>query len=373
MSDPLVEPVTPAPAWPPKRSNFDLGGTDIQHLQASQNGTYDSEACGANFTILARPPGTGLGNRLAVMLVASAIGAALNQRVTVQWSLRRSSRKGGITYNMGTFLDACQMPSNLDFVDGPVNNTTTIVLPDQDGATCWWFPEVTYASWAQGWKRSRDCLSPHRGCTHRFPRPAACNVDEALFAMHFARAQAAVQPRIPLFNPPPRHYLALHVRRGNRFGTLALKNETLPLAVSINSLLPWMLVTEVDDKTRESYEEQMQAAGLTLFHPPPVSPNTSLASLPGFRDFFALHASCGVLVDATEWGGWVDSSFSSVAALAGGAPILLPQLSTHQNVPTILSAEHKYGLKAPIRHVFFADNKRSFIEESRAVCRSGWL
>ena len=335
-------------------------------------------------TIFSVPPGTGLGNRLATLLRDSAIGAALDRPVTIQWTEGRHVRKGGIPYELKSFLDAVQLPSNLNctataphrgksssdlnFVEGGALKDASLVPGGTTTHSGWWYPESMFAFWASGWKHAGAIHIPFSGSS--IPRPAACNVSEALFLEHFARAQAAVRPRIPLFNSPPRRYLALHVRRGNRHGTLALKNATLQLAASIRSPLPWMLVTEVDAQTRSSYEEQMQASGLTLLRQPPMPPNTSLPHVPGLRDFFALHASCGVLVDATEWGHWVDSSFSSVAALAGGAPILLPQHPKGTEDLNLLWLSGPF--KTRIRHVFFADHWMEFVDESRAVCRSAW-
>ena len=93
-------------------------------------------------------------------------------------------------------------------------------------------------------------------------------------------------------------------------------------------------------------------------------PSTSRGEAELVRDFFALAESAGILTDLRQAGLWdkvmIASSFSTIAARAGRAPLLLPRSSKeHHNV---WGWQHKFNSGRPIPGIFFADQADDFLQ-----------
>ena len=83
------------------------------------------------------------------------------------------------------------------------------------------------------------------------------------------------------------------------------------------------------------------------------------------RDFFALSAAAGILIQTSPFGGWIDSSFSSTAAAVGDVPLLMPTLQSEGGSMAALQAlANRSG--EPLHRCFFVDQIPSFVREVRA-------
>ena len=241
-------------------------------------------------------------------------------------------------------------------------------------------------------------------------------------------------------NPPPRSYLALHLRRGDRArmqrrcgrtcaltgGTgaaagaaaeaveaLLLSNRTLGALrrVGARDGRPWLVLSD-NERTREAAEVLLRSAGLVTMRRPPLpppppspspsSPSSSPSPPPGplsvaamaaahdcvslsaadggatfamLRDWFALLEAAGVAVaplgrrPAREQGVLVrqlpddtnpplEGSFSTVAALAGDAPLLNP--FPFASGGPLAHYETAGNGGAPMRGIFFLEDIDTF-------------
>ena len=142
--------------------------------------------------------------------------------------------------------------------------------------------------------------------------------------------------------------------------------------VSQRTGLSWLVISDNETAAAEVNAE-MQRQGIAVLPPRvPLSISTASPSPPislraVVRDFFALSAAAGVLLQTSPFGGWIDSSFSSTAAAVGDAPLLLPARSAKGGSMASLQAlTNASGL--PLHSCFFKDQLEAFQQEVEA-CR----
>ena len=224
-------------------------------------------------------------------------------------------------------------------------------------------------------------------------QPPAC-LTRSLFLRAYRKVQSELRPKGALLcgRPPPRSYIALHVRRGDRLGhagkaerqakrTNALAervaNATAFSSVILNALrpigaatrLPFLLLTD-DEAYRAVAEAALREAGLQVL--PVAAAATAAAACAHFQsnmadggaaearilsDFFALKDAAGVVAIAPLA---IESSFATVSALAGGAPHLTPFPKAIG--PRIAS----YARCAPsgnLENVFFLEHLDAYIQQ----------
>jgi hypothetical protein len=129
--------------------------------------------------------------------------------------------------------------------------------------------------------------------------------------------------------PQPKTYFVLHLRRTDR-GNGDDENQIKRLIRSIDPSLPWYVISDAPDAA-EKARAWLQRMGRTVISGLPThevsgDPNTIATML----DFFLIQRAKGV-VASTRIG--QSSSFANVAAFSGGAPVLLPFISTPSNDP----------------------------------------
>ena len=186
--------------------------------------------------------------------------------------------------------------------------------------------------------------------------------------------------------------MALHIRRGDRGRRVALPqtnntlgairalvaagvsmawrivSDSLQAATSYRSWLSQMGVHVIDDMPRPCVGGgDKDAAGAPP--PDPIFQKT-------LYEFGLLQGAAGVVSDVPNWGTWIESSFSTVAALSGSSPILYPFNSSDRYVvcrrcrseaarePKRLSpieAEHVHNGGRPMRGLFFLDSLDAFV------------
>mmetsp|Transcript_7691 Transcript_7691/g.28170 ORF Transcript_7691/g.28170 Transcript_7691/m.28170 type:complete len:343 (+) Transcript_7691:369-1397(+) len=201
------------------------------------------------------------------------------------------------------------------------------------------------------------------------------HIDKAQYLESYAAVQSELRPRVPLCLPAAGTYLVLHLRRGDRWGGNRQEVELTEavLRLSLDSIrrsrdtdddsggivgrLPWLVLSD-DDATRSAvladlgrlgFSEEPWTCDLQERWPDGrswrVEPTLQMA-----QSFFAMYFAAGVLVSAA---GSPESSFSTVAALAGRVPLLLP-VSLQQ-----AGAVHDWVMKGnggePMRDLYLMD------------------
>ena len=244
--------------------------------------------------------------------------------------------------------------------------------------------------------------------------PPRC-VTRRSYLAAYRHVQAEVRPRIDLCLPRPRTYIALHLRRGDRLNNLLIEKEdreamrttglttrsletllsiavavALPVLVLSNDLHVVEGVTaalqqkDLDvlriSTTCESLRIEEWAAASSLRHQQRALQLTNMTANT-LRDWFAISSAAGVLVDVgTPWGQgdglWAESSFSTTAALTGGAP-LLSLLSRaqpcHKGVRRFSGVCADFETLPPVNGTFVAAESASFVEAIRSENRRGRL
>jgi len=251
--------------------------------------------------------------------------------------------------------------------------------------------------------------------------PVDC-LNRAAFLQSYQRVQAQLRPKVPLCNPRSQSYIVLHMRRGDkaewakggRRSSLsdALANATALEAVIGNALLPIaqatdlpvLLLTDGGPAYKSWAEQTLTSAGLRLArgvddHPyctavaaaaSDGSAATATATVPAvmthastvaaatpntaggrhravLADFFAILDAAGVVVIAPKGAGagqgLQESSFASVAALAGGAPHLTPVPYGIGGKMALYQQKGNGG--QPMRGIYFLDNLAAYIRRVR--------
>jgi hypothetical protein len=229
--------------------------------------------------------------------------------------------------------------------------------------------------------------------------------------------QSELRPKRPLCNPPPRSYVILHVRRGDRLRMAAkqlarapsprarlraeeISNASALDAVIRNALLPLVTATGLplmvlsdDDTYREWAEAQLRTAGVRvvrsaewaercpheLTHEPTHEPtHEHLGGAAGrhatdapneregwaesriLTDFFAVADAAGAVAVAPLF---YESSFATVASLARSTPLLTP---VPQSTAPQIAAYTKCTAPAALPSIFFLEGVRTFIERVRS-------
>ena len=350
---------------------------------------------------------TGLGNRLGMLLSFAAIGDSLGRRVVTFWP---TSGNTGFKKHMGRryygsweeLERLVAFPRTLHFIeetnedakaeastDTGVGSTANLArmfakskelshqqyehieLSEADEIPSlvhpphlqqvWGHPHGTWAHWL------------HWSNTRLWPKPC---VDRATFVEHSRGVLSQLRPRVDFRNPTPRSYHVLHLRRGDR-GTEAQLHHFYPNATNVTwqsvrevtrrTRLPWLLLTDTPSVLPEVEVLMRTQIGAVLLNRT-LAPEDASLTWSTMRDFFAIAASAGVVGSVMRSASWVDSTFSSMAALVGDIPILL---STEVASGGYSAKLQKLGNESgeQLRSYFFADQVDGFVREAVAATR----
>lgn len=321
-------------------------------------------------------PDTGMGNRLSKLISFAGIGESLDRHVLAFWATpgntNMKAHRGRRFYGgLDEVRSLMHLPRALhwteDWSDEALNGTSSgsalekVALEAADLIPTgllrglefgWGHPEGTWFYW-QCW-------------AHQNKWPSPC-VDRVTFFARMRDVYDQIRPRTNLSNPPPRSYLVLHWRRGDR-GNVALSdpgsyNLTWTCAQTLitrRADLPWLVVADNATAIPEIEAQLMQRGARIVERTPSQSAEGSVR--PVIRDFFAMSASVGILFSGARFGRWIDSSFSSMAAFVGDVPLLFPHPTAKGgNIAQMQALGNESG--APLRTYFFADQVDGFIGE----------
>ena len=354
---------------------------------------------------------TGLGNRMGYLLTLASLAAALGRPAVTSWSTGQEKLAfGGQRYygSLQELRTLMELPAELHFVEDYLpcsdrncsghssNLTDSSHSPPEQSKALDNIPLHLADSVPLGQLVTqsdlRDVTGHYEGVWFYWQRwgfrgiwPGPC-VDRGTYVAAARRSYAQVRPRQDLGNPPARSYLALHVRMGDKCGGRALTNANatwdIAALVSQRSGLPWVVISESED-TRKDTESVLQRRGarvmsranqehnvsnhgaetrLMTIHASTRKVRAAVHSLrPVVRDFFAISGAAGVMLATCTWGIWVDSSFSSMAALTGDTPLLQP-LPTKDGGNTAQLQALGNASGQPLRDYFFADQVESFLQ-----------
>ena len=327
-------------------------------------------------------PDTGLGNRLSKILSFAGIAEALGRQVVTFWPTPgNTAYKKHMGRRFYGTLDELRALVHLPRAVRWVEDWPADSRKDGSGITCsnmplssadriptgsllrgqldfgWGHPTGTWLYW-QYWGRR-----------NMWPTPC---VDRPKFFASMHDVYAQVRPRVDLENPASRTYLVLHWRRGDR-GSVervdpAMFNRTWVCIEGIVARisLPWLVVAE-DPKDVPAVEENLRRHGAEVMPPRAIAGLANVTDMkfslrPIVRDFFAIAGSAGLLFAGNSFANWIDSSFSSMAALVGDVPMLFPRDTTSGgNIATMQALGNKSG--DPLHSYFFADQLDTFLVE----------
>ena len=311
----------------------------------------------------------GWGNRIGWWLTAAAVGKAVNKTVVTHWP--GGSVHGG--YDWRIVNRVVGLPSNLLVDVPPAPGRLLHRIPFHPRPyTSDYVPEPAWEMLGL-WNEARV-----------FPR---C-VGKSAFLRAYRAVQKELRPKLELCLPKPATYAVIHLRRGDR---LARGQPSPGLGQSVLAALrasgnhTWLVLSD-DHKAGADAETQLRKHGLALVKPPgqrcvralcaavggcavasspsPSRPNElpSLVlpnTLAMLRDFFAVNLARGVVVSMPQGDG--ESSFSTVAALAGDVPMLFPYLRSASS----LASWEQANDGGQVRGVFFLDDLAAYSDAVR--------
>ena len=341
-------------------------------------------------------PDTGFGNRLSKMLSFAAIGEALGRRVLTFWpTLGNTNYKKhmGRRYygSLQELQDLVWLPSVLHFLeDGPdpdavqavqasnasrksgtlfskisLEHADTVPVEAQGHELIygWGHPEGTWYYWNR-WAASGT-----------WPPPC---VEHAAFLTHCRAVLTKLRPRIDFGNPPPRSYNVLHVRRGDRGSTAQLRKhdpQSLNLTwqnvhtITRRTGLPWLVVSDDQSELPEIKETLRSQYGARVVTLGAAASNSTSPLQAVLRDFFAMAAAAGIVFSGLRSGPWVDSTLSSMAAVVGQTPLLVPANATDRRYSYIRFLQKLSNHSGtPFPYLFMAEQVDDFTEELES-CR----
>ena len=267
----------------------------------------------------------GFGSKLGWWISAAAVAEVLNR--TVSSPLLHAVRNPGKTdpgvpasYNFSRLHELMSFPARLRL--GVEGSGAPLVITGRDGGDtlpnplwqevardAYYLPETMYWQWSL-W----DKLKPRRFV----PR---C-VSRTDFFAAYNRVRAQIRPLRALRNPPPRTYLALHVRRRAwKWGPPVLKSETKLALVEIRRLtgLPWLVLTASQNITHglrmflhqhlsvRTLGRSHAVAGTEYRHKGDEIGDDGSIEDSLVRDFFPMADSSGTLVDSAGFGANAES------------------------------------------------------------------
>ena len=325
----------------------------------------------------AETPDTGFGNRLSKLLSFAAIGESLGRPVVTFWASPGNTnhkRHRGMRFygSLDELRTLIMLPRALQWVEdcsaNEANGSSThsmlaaIPLAAADVIPThlikalqfgWGHGEGTWYYW-QSWARTND-----------WPYPC---VNRSTFLVNMERVFMELRPRFHMRKPTPRSYIALHWRRGDR-GDVSKEDKAsfnttwdcINTLIQQRPALPWLVVSDSPGDVA-LVNDKLRIIGAQIAERPSETSRSS-SSLGGVvRDFFAISASVGVLFSGSRFGPWVDSTFSSTAALVGDVPVLFPhKVAMGGNIAQLQALSNKSGV--PLRSYFFADQLDSFLVE----------
>jgi len=311
----------------------------------------------------------GWGNRIGWWLTAAAVGKAVNKTVATHWP--GGSVHGG--YDWRIVKRVVGLPSNLLVDVRPAPTKLLHRIPFHPRPyTRDYVPEPAWEMLGL-WNEARV-----------FPR---C-VGKSTFLHAYRTVQKELRPKLELCLPQPASYMVIHLRRGDR---LARGQPSPGLGQSVLAALrasgnhTWLVLSD-DHKAGTDAETQLRKHGYALVKPrsqrcvralcaavggctaasspsPPRHNELPLLVLPNtlamLRDFFAVNLARGVVVSMPHGDG--ESSFSTVAALAGDVPMLFPYLRSASS----LASWEQANDGGQVRGVFFLDDLAAFSDAVR--------
>ena len=340
----------------------------------------------------------GWGNRVGWWLTASALAKALDRPAVYTGWHGAPKWQGGRNYDYAEVRRVVQFPAVLRFIEDSSGAAGSVAgLPrlkweelfgalDAEEIPYHPKPYVNDYVPETAWQMVRD-WGPRR--LFRWSR---C-IDRARFLSEYRAVQQQLRPRIQLCNPRRRSYLAVHVRgadngrdgTGSRPAAAAAgeraedvpSNATLHALASIGAASgkPWLVLSD-SEATRTAVEQRLRTHSQAIAERPCVLPPhpdanasaSAMQTLAVLQDFFALVDSAGCVAVAGHGKGRSkvgrsfrlgESSFVTVAALAGDVPLLTP-------VPFALAGTMaRYELLGnggkPMRGVFYLEDLATFI------------
>ena len=389
--------------------------------------------CGVNETrpLLLYGSDAGLGNRFGALLAGAAIGGVLGRPVSMKWTPknmydRSQNRSSGSATSL---LELMNLPSAVQVLDSLPHTQSRSARDharrnkDPQAEIIWdarerfgpkfVFPEPSFEIYARVLPHLRRCsskqgyLAAYRKAQAqlrvRYEPVILCEADggsrngssptsHSTGDMNGDRdgddeAAVTVAPR-RYVAVAPRQYMALHVRRGDRgrWKSPDTTNDTIAsiMVLSATGLkLPWLVVSDSVDAAQTFRRALRQRAGLRVCVVRGRGQgrgDLDLASRDAiFRatidDFGALQAAAGVITDVSSWGTWIESSFSTVAALSGATPLLYPwnsstrmtvcrycrtNASRKEKLLTPVEAEVEFNNGEPMSGIFFLDSLEAF-------------
>ena len=358
----------------------------------------------------------GLGNRIGWYLTAAAVTEALGRSALyTSWPSAASQGvrgQGARDYDFGLVRQLVHFPAVVHFLEDvethssassfrtreawlKADSSVPIRLANGSGLYAESIPfhprpyvndYVPECAWAmlEGWTKRRLTRLPV-GCIAR---------DAFLHA--YRRVQSELRPRLPLCNPPPRSYVVLHIRRGDkaawaerteRLGRRDKLAEQLANATSLRQLIPtvlaripapFLVLTDAGVTYRQWVESELVGAGLRVWtrRCEAACEASSGCWTGGGRndsvtpvavDFFAILDAAGVVVVAPKGvgpgQGLQESSFASVPALAGGAPHLTPVPYAMGGKMAMYQERGNGG--RPLAGIFFLEGLHDFVRSVR--------
>lgn len=367
-------------------------------LCSSKHKAWCASACSTQGRALKVPcADTGFGNRLLNLLTPSVYARVLHRHVITFWATPGNidgRRHMGMRFygSLSELRALVMLPSELQFIEDwtaaqrhgnssskvfsnipleeadyvPVNslNRFPATIPEYTFST----PESAWEYW-KSWARAGV-----------WPAPEGC-ISRADFAIAFRAVFDEMRPKTDLLNPPPRSYLAMHLREGDKHRVsshVAAAVQHAAQKVAQDTGLPWLVISDNDTAAVEVTSALREQGVPVLAQRAPIPEPAAAVSRSRtaqhhsslrlvVRDFFALSAAAGILIQTNPFGGWIDSSFSSTAAAVGDVPLLMPTPQSKGGGMAALQAlTNRSGQR---RHrCFFVDQIASFVREVGA-CR----
>ena len=375
----------------------------------------------------------GLGNRIGWWLTAAAVGEAL-QRPAVYTGWHGAPRwQGGRNYDYSTIRRVVQFPRILEFLEDSLNATTA---EHQSGFSSRRRFDELFRSiaddeipyhprpYVNDYVPEPAWQMVHAWGSRGIFSPARC-MNRTGFLSAYRRVQEQVRPKVDLCNPPPRSYIALHVRNADNTrpgprsrrgapatgskmafgrtnplqdtpayqalhlhtaeplqdGAALIGNATLSVLQAVHraSSLPWLVLSDTA-VARRATEARLAAAGLRLLERQASAcdsaPKTGVLNSSAYgtwqalRDFFGLLDAAGSIAVASYGKGRAkssamtthplgESSFVTVASLAGDLPLLTP--APMASAGTMAKYQVQGNAGNPMRGIFFLDDLDVFV------------
>ena len=368
-----AHPPPPSPAPP-----SDLNGANHHHFTSASALPACPDYGQANFTVMGYGV-QGFGNRLGYLITSAGIAAAFDRSVATYWYTKHLKRQLSRDYDFEALEALIEFPAAIQFVAEAEwhqlqNIAATVEIPHTQAGQ--YIPELAWQMWGRpvklgGWEGIKRC--PKRSCVPN-------QLSGYLAAIR--RVQAKIQPLRPrlLLLPPAREYFVVHLRRGDKSfesstpAALGLSNDAWAAVESIAagyksaSRLPWAVISD-DGRARIGVESLLRSRGHRILELEPLNVTRAMDGLVDevtdltqntvlmLRDFFIVSRAVGVLAHTPS--PFQESSFSTVAALMGDAPLLHPYPYAGGHGGLVAQFQLAGNAGAPFRGMFYLEEPGS--------------